>query len=183
MRRSDIIGEIARRDWLIVANIGYPSRELYASADRPGNFYMLGSMGLASSIGLGLAVCQQRPVCAIDGDGSVLMNLGALATIAHEAPAHFTLVIVDNRAYGSTGNQPTHTARGTDLAGIARSAGNAAVVRVTTRAELSRALDCRPGGASVIVADAEPGNENVAVIPLSAEQIRDRFMAHLRGGA
>ncbi len=182
MRRRDIIGHIACRDWLIVANIGYPCRELCAAADKPGNFYMLGSMGLASSIGLGLALSQPGPVCAIDGDGSVLMNLGSLATIAHQAPANFLLVIVDNRAYGSTGNQPTCTAGLTDLAAIARASGNRHVARVGTVEELERALDEHAGHAAIIIADAEPGNADAPVIPLSALEIKERFMAHVRKG-
>ena len=73
---------------LLISNIGFPSRELHAAKDRPENFYMLGSMGLASSIGLGLALglvqgLPARRVIVLDGDGSVLMNLGTLATIAH----------------------------------------------------------------------------------------------------
>ena len=182
MRRSDIIVEIAQRDWLIVANIGYPSRELFAAADHPGNFYMLGSMGLASSLGLGLAVSQPQRVCVIDGDGSVLMNLGSLATIAHHAPANFCLVIVDNKSYGSTGGQPTYTGGKTDLAAMARAAGSAQVIRVRTRAELALALDEHAGHAVVILADAEPGNQDVPIISLSPVAIKERFMAHLQKG-
>ena len=182
MLRRDIIGRIACRNWLIVANIGYPCRELFAAADRPGNFYMLGSMGLASSIGLGLALSQPGRVCAIDGDGSVLMNLGSLATMAHQAPSNFMLVIVDNRAYGSTGNQPTCTAGLTDLAAIARASGNRHVARVGTVEELDRALDAHAGHAAIIIAVAEPGNEDAPVIPLSGIEIRDRFMSHVRRG-
>jgi sulfopyruvate decarboxylase subunit beta len=182
MLRSDIIREIARRNWLIVANIGYPCRELFAAADKPGNFYMLGSMGLASSIGLGLAVGQPGPFFVIDGDGSVLMNLRSLATIAPQAPANFFLVIVDNKVYGSTGNQPTYTGGSTDLAALARDAGNKNVVRVTTAAELARALDKRGGHAAIIIADTDPGNDLVPVIPLSAIEIKERFMAHIKKG-
>jgi sulfopyruvate decarboxylase subunit beta len=182
MLRSDVISEISRRDVLIVANIGYPARELFDAADRTGNFYMLGSMGLASSIGLGLAVSQPQRVCVIDGDGSVLMNLGSLATIAHHAPDNFCLVIVDNKAYGSTGGQPTYTCGKTDLAAVARGAGNKNVVHVATIAELSRALDEHDTHAAVILADAEPGNQDVPVISLSPVEIKERFMAHLLKG-
>ena len=182
MRRSDIIQEIALRDWLIVANIGYPARELFAAADRPGNFYMLGSMGLASSIGLGLAVSQPQRVCAIDGDGSVLLNLGSLATIAHHAPDNFCLVIVDNKAYGSTGGQPTYTRGKTDIAAVACAAGNVNVIRVSTLDALARALDEHAGHAAVIVADAEPGNQDVPAVSLSPVEIKERFMAHVRKG-
>jgi len=182
MRRSDVIAEVSCRAWLIVANIGYPARELFAAADRPENFYMLGSMGLASSIGLGLAVSQAQRVCVIDGDGSVLMNLGSLATIAHHAPDNFCLVIVDNKVYGSTGGQPTYTGGKTDLAALAEAAGNKQVRRVSTKAQLARALDEHEGHASIIIADTDPGNEDVPVIPLSAVAIKERFMARLMGG-
>jgi sulfopyruvate decarboxylase subunit beta len=182
MRRSEIIEEIARRDWLIVANIGYPARELFAAADRPGNFYMLGSMGLASSLGLGLAVSQPQRVCILDGDGSVLMNLGSLATIAHHAPDNFCLIIVDNKVYGSTGGQPTYAGGKTDLAALARAAGNTQVSRVSTKSQLARALDEHSGHASIIIADTDPGNEDVPVIPLSAVAIKERFMARLMRG-
>ena len=109
---------------LLICNIGFPSRELFSVKDRPENFYMLGSMGLASSIGLGLALARpERKVMVLDGDGSVLMNLGTLATIAHHAPENYQLVILDNCCYGSTGSQPTCTHLGTDLFALAKAAG------------------------------------------------------------
>ena len=108
---------------LIIANIGFPAQELYEIQDSPKNFYMLGSMGLSSSIGLGLAQSTDQTVISIDGDGSVLMNLGSLSTIGNYGPKNFILLIVDNGAYGSTGDQPTHTSGKTDLAGVARAAG------------------------------------------------------------
>jgi len=80
MKRIDILNEVSKCDGLIVCNIGFPSRELYFLNDRPENFYMLGSMGLASSIGLGLAMSREEMVFVVDGDGSILMNLGTLST-------------------------------------------------------------------------------------------------------
>ena len=153
-----------------------PCPRLYAAADRPDNFYMLGSMGLASSVGLGLAFSQTRRVYSIEGDGSLLMNLGSLATVAHHAPENFCLVILNNKVYGRTGNQPTHTASGTDLAALASAAGNQAVAAVRTIAELRRALDERPGRSVVIIAEVEPGNAPVPVIPLAPIEIKSRFM-------
>ncbi|RME15163.1 MAG: sulfopyruvate decarboxylase subunit beta, partial [Alphaproteobacteria bacterium] len=97
------------RDELVVCNIGSPSQELHSLDDQPTNFYMLGTMGLASSIGFGLAMAQDKPVIAIDGDGSVLTNLATLATIGNNAADNFILLIVDNGSYGSTGDQPTYT--------------------------------------------------------------------------
>ena len=108
---------------LVICNLGFPSQELYEIRDRAENFYMLGSMGLSSSIGLGLSLQTSKKVVSIDGDGSVLMNLSTLSSIARFAPANYILLIVDNGSYGSTGDQPTHTSKGTSLAAIAKAAG------------------------------------------------------------
>ncbi len=177
MKRIDAIAIIAQgaesMDALLVGNIGYPSRELYAVGDRPSNFYMLGSMGLASSIGLGLALARpDRRVVAIDGDGSVLMNLGSLATIADQSPKNYLLVILDNGCYGSTGCQPTCTCRRADLARMAESAGNE-VRLAATPAELRAGLAKR----GVLVVKVEIGNADVPVIDLTPEEIIRRFMA------
>ena len=113
MIRSEVIQSIAPviRDHLVVCNIGLPSQELFMHDDQPSNFYMLGTMGLASSIGLGLALSQKAKVIAIDGDGSVLTNLGTLPTIANNTADNFILLIIDNGSYGSTGDQPTYAGR------------------------------------------------------------------------
>ena len=132
--------------------------------------------GLASSIGLGLALSQHKRVCVIDGDGSILMNLGTLVTIAHHAPDNFCLVIVDNKAYGSTGNQPTYTGEKTDLAAIAKGAGIENVVRVKNVSELSGALRKFSKESVIIIAETEKGNEPVPVIPYDPVEIKKRFM-------
>src|SRR6186997_245739 len=90
----------------IVASLGHPAYDLFAAGDRPRNFYTWGSMGLASSVGLGLALA--RPdvrVFVLDGDGSLLMNLGSLATIGLLQPANLVLVVMDNQLYATTGGQ------------------------------------------------------------------------------
>lgn len=163
---------------LTVCNIGAPSQELFALADQPSNFYMLGTMGLASSIGFGVAQAQDRPVVAIDGDGSVLTNLGSLATIANHPQDNFTLVIIDNAAYGSTGDQPTATAGRTSLAGVARACGWAKVIECEATgaaAALKGAL--ARGRMSVIVVKCAPGSPKMPVIALHPVTIRDRFVA------
>ena len=110
-------------DELIICNIGFPSRELYDIKDRDENFYMIGSMGLASSIGFGLAMARpDKDVVVIDGDGSLLMNMGSLVTIFANNPRNLTWIVIDNGAYGSTGNQDTY-AQMLDLAEIAKSVG------------------------------------------------------------
>lgn len=162
----------AARGALLICNIGYPSRELFSVYDRPENFYMLGSMGLASSIGLGLALARpERKVMVLDGDGSVLMNLGTLATIAHHGPQNFLLVILDNCCYGSTGLQPTCTGLGTDLAALARAAGVQNVRQAEQREDLAEALL----GQGVVIARVEAGNAPVPIISLSPQEIMERF--------
>jgi sulfopyruvate decarboxylase subunit beta len=165
------------QDALLISNIGYPSRELYAAKDRSMNFYMLGSMGLASSIGLGLALgLPARRVIVLDGDGSVLMNLGTLATIAHYAPENYLLVILDNCCYGSTGSQPTCTHLGTDLSVLALAAGVKFVRKVNNLDDLPPALV----GRGVMVVKVEPGNASVPAIDLSPDEIIERFMRSIR---
>jgi sulfopyruvate decarboxylase subunit beta len=177
MKRIDAIAlaaeAAAAQDALLVCNIGFPSRELFSVMDRPENFYMLGSMGLASSIGLGLALTRpDRKVIVLDGDGSVLMNLGTLATIAIHAPPNYLLVILDNCCYGSTGSQPTCTHMGTDLAAMAKSAG----VRDVRGVERAEDLPDAFLGDGVVVVKVDAGNANVPIISHSPQEIIERFM-------
>ena len=166
------------RESLVICNIGIPSQELYAIEDRPNHFYMLGSMGLCTSIALGLSLTTNKPVVALEGDGSMLMNLGTLATIGNRAPGNFSAVIIDNGSYGSTGDQPSYTADKTSLAGIALAAGCAEVVECTgkdTARHLSNAL--HSSDPTVIVAKVESGNETVPIVPLHPVVMRERFRA------
>jgi sulfopyruvate decarboxylase subunit beta len=174
MKRIEAIAAIAENagDALIICNIGFPSRELYAVRDRQENFYMLGSMGLASSIGLGLALAQpDKKVIVLEGDGAVLMNLGTLATIANFAPENYLLVILDNCCYGSTGSQPTCTHLGTDLAEMAKAAGVKDVRMAVDLDSLRQSLKDK----GVIVVKVEPGNADVPIIDLSPGDILLRF--------
>ena len=179
MIRSEILKNIAPilRDQLVVCNIGIPSQELHAIDDQPSNFYMLGTMGLSSSIGLGLALAQPKPVISIDGDGSVLTNLGTLPTIANNVADNFILLIIDNGSYGSTGDQPTYAGKKTRLEKVAEACGCENVV--TCQAEdtgkvLQAALDSRK--MTVIVCKCESGNAKHPVITMDPVVIRDRFM-------
>lgn len=120
---SRILGLIDE-DTALVAGIGNAAFELFTAGHRSENFYMLGSMGLAVPIGLGLALAQpERPVVVMEGDGSVLMNLGALSTVAREAPPNLTIVIWDNAQWQLTGGQTTATSSTTDLAAVAAGCG------------------------------------------------------------
>ena len=174
MKRMDAIIAVAEAavDSLIICNLGFPSRELFSAVDRPENFYMMGSMGLCSSIGLGLALARpHRKVISLDGDGAVLMNLGTLTTIACTAPANYLLVILDNGSYCSTGCQPTATSIKTDLAEMARGAGVQSVRRVSDPENLIDAT----GGSGVVVAQVDAGNAEVPVIGLSPKDVISRF--------
>jgi sulfopyruvate decarboxylase subunit beta len=145
--------------------------------DQPTNFYMLGTMGLASSIGLGLALAQEKKVIVIDGDGSVLTNLGTLATIANNAAGNFTLLVIDNGSYGSTGDQPTYAGRKTSLSAIATACGCDNVVECRaedTAKVLENAL--RGDRMTIIVCKCDSGNIRAPVIAMDPVAIRDRFM-------
>ncbi|WP_094226771.1 sulfopyruvate decarboxylase subunit beta [Methanolobus psychrotolerans] len=179
MKRIDAINEVAEKaketGALLIGNIGIPCKELHNVCDMQANFYMLGSMGLASSIGLGLALSRpDKKVITIEGDGSILMNMGTLATIASQEPGNYLLVIIDNGAYGSTGNQPTATSKGTDLAAVAKGAGNKRVYEADTPDNLREIL--RFVDAGVIVVKADPGNTDAPVIEMTPKEILERFM-------
>ncbi|HXJ32911.1 MAG TPA: thiamine pyrophosphate-dependent enzyme [Candidatus Eisenbacteria bacterium] len=120
-----------------VCSNGFMSRAAYGARDSDASFYMIGSMGLASSIGLGIATARpSRRVLVLDGDGNVLMNMGTLATIAVAAPTNLLHVCFDNAAHASTGGQRTISDR-VRLDAVARAAGYAWVGRVETPAELT----------------------------------------------
>jgi thiamine pyrophosphate-dependent acetolactate synthase large subunit-like protein len=167
----------AAGDAAIVSSLGHPTYDLFAAGDRPLNFYTWGSMGVASSIGLGLALAHpDRRVIVIDGDGSLLMNLGSLATIGLLQPANLVLVVVDNEAYATTGGQPTPTAHGADLAAAAR-AMRLEARTARTGQELRDALaNGRPPLAVVAkVTESAP----TVKPPLDCVLIKHRFMAAL----
>lgn len=179
MIRSDILKDIAPilRDQLVVCNIGLPSQELHMFDDQPTNFYMLGTMGLSSSIGFGLALAQKKKVISIDGDGSVLTNFGTLATIANNVADNYILLIIDNGSYGSTGDQPTYAGKKTSLTAVARACGCDNVVEVKAE-DTGKALKEAIAGdkMTIIVAKCESGNIKVPVITMDPVVIRDRFM-------
>ncbi|MEP4036312.1 sulfopyruvate decarboxylase subunit beta [Pseudophaeobacter sp.] len=179
MIRSDILKDIAPilRDQLVVCNIGLPSQELHMIDDQPSTFYMLGTMGLSSSIGFGLALAQEKKVISIDGDGSVLTNFGTLPTIANNARDNYILLIIDNGSYGSTGDQPTYAGKKTSLAAVARACGCENVVEVAAK-ETGKALQEAIVGnqMTIIVAKCKSGNIPVPVITMDPVVIRDRFM-------
>jgi len=174
---AQLIAELG--DEPIVANLGHSAYDLFATADRPANFYMWGSMGLASSIGLGLSL--SRPdlrVFIVDGDGSLLMNFGSLATIGWNGPTNLVLLVWDNGQHGTTGGQDTATAHGADIEAAARSMGIKRAATVRTVAELGAAVRRTriEAGPWVIVAKLEESMP-AAKPPLDCVFIKQRFMA------
>lgn len=167
----------------VLANLGGNTYDLFAAGDRPENFYMWGAMGSVSSIGLGLALA--RPdlrVIVLDGDGSLLMNLGSLATIGTQRPSNLVHVVFDNRMYETTGGQPTHTAKGVNLAAIARGAGLVQVREVSDLPSFVNAAQdaLREPGPWFIVATVEPA-ASTARIPRRPVYEKDRFMNSIGG--
>ena len=179
MNRFELLSLLQKtlQDNLVVCNIGLPSQELYKINDRPNYFYMLGSMGLSSSIGLGLSLAINKNVISIDGDGSVLMNMNTLATIGNRAPSNYTLLIVDNGSYGSTGDQKTFTSEKTSLKDVAIGAGCEKVIECSgeeTLENLNKAL-ADEVHSYVIISKINSGNVPIKPIPLNPITIRDRF--------
>jgi len=170
-----------KRDEAVIGGIGNANFDLWASGQRPQNFYMLGSMGLAIPIALGVAIAQpQRHVIALEGDGSLLMQLGCLATVAERSPKNLTIVVWDNGIYQITGSQPTASAAVADLVAIARGAGIANSAWAADEVDFDRlaASALKGEGPSLIAAriDSKPA---VATTDRDPVQIRERFMRGL----
>jgi sulfopyruvate decarboxylase subunit beta len=163
----------------VVSNIGVPSKELHAACDQDTNFYMLGSLGLASSIGTGLALGQKNEVIVLDGDGSILMNPNTLGSAAQEHPENLTIVAFDNSANGSTGNQPTYSSS-MDLELLAKVYGIKNTTKASTPDELLKALKAGGKGPRFIHAIILAKNADVPNIPFEPEQIKERFMVAIR---
>lgn len=179
MKRIDAIKRITGQleNELVICNIGFPSRELYAVKDLPTHFYMLGSMGMSSSIGLGLALAQERKVVALDGDGSLLMNLGSLVTIYNQDPENFILILLDNECYGSTGSQCTYAST-VNLSKITEAVGFKNIFQFKENLDLTRVL--KADGPVFVHVKVEPGNADVPVIDMEPEEIKERFMENIK---
>ena len=175
-----LVGQL-KHDEAVIGGIGNSNFDLWSAGQRPQNFYMLGSMGLAIPIALGVALAQpKRHVIALEGDGSLLMQLGCLATVATQAPKNLTMVIWDNGIYQITGGQKTASASVADLVEIARAAGIANSAWAADESEFERlfAAALKDGGPSLIAAriDDKPG---VGTTDRDPVQIRERFMRGL----
>ena len=162
---------------VIICN-GFPSREACKLADRPTHFYMIGSMGVAAAIGLGVALSKPaKKVVVLDGDGNVLMGMGTLATVGALKPKNFLHVVLDNEVYGSTGNQPTFS-RVVRLDQVAKAAGYVHVERVREREDLVYELKqmLAKDGPSMLLVKVTEQAEDVDRVPLDPREITQRFM-------
>jgi thiamine pyrophosphate-dependent acetolactate synthase large subunit-like protein len=184
MNRFDLTKRVVaqlKREEAVIGGIGNSNFDLWSTGQRPQNFYMLGSMGLTIPIALGVAIAQpQRHVIALEGDGSLLMMLGCLATVAARAPDNLTMVVWNNGMYQVTGGQPTVSGSTADLVAIARGAGLAKSAWAADEGDFERliAAALKEGGPSFIVArtDDKPG---VGATNRDPVRIRQRFMQGL----
>lgn len=164
----------------VVSNLGWPSKELFAIYHQPSNFYMLGSMGMATPIGLGMALTSSKEIVVIDGDGSLLMNPGTLATVAFFAPKNLTILAIDNSAYGSTGNQPTLTGVCVDLERVAQGFGFSNTVKISTAEQLNAVMKNQGSGPSFIHVLAKSGNKDVPNISIHYLEIKQQVQDFLK---
>ncbi|HLJ28769.1 MAG TPA: thiamine pyrophosphate-dependent enzyme [Candidatus Angelobacter sp.] len=185
MLRLDCIRSIYDRleECLVVTIMGAVAAELQSLGHRPNFFYLQHAMGLASSTGLGLALClPQQRVVVLDGDGSVLMNLGGLTTLARYRPRNLVHVVFDNESLLSVGGFPTATGTGSDLAKIAAAAGVPHTGTVNTCKEFTAAFDAalRSNDLSCIVAKVEATGPKGYVTELSLLENRFQFKQHIQ---
>lgn len=181
MNRFDVTSRLIARlkdEEAVIGGIGNTNFDLWAAGHRPQNFYMLGSMGLAFPIALGVALAQpDRRVFALEGDGSLLMQLGALSTIAALKPKNLVMIVMDNGIYQITGAQPTPAASVADIVGIATASGLARSAWAADEEDFERLVDeamsaSEPSLIAVRI-DDKPGVGTTRRDPV---QIRERFM-------
>ena len=181
MNRLELTKRLVARlenDEAVIGGIGNTNFDLWEAGQRPQNFYMLGSMGLAFPIALGVALAQpKRRVVALEGDGSLLMQFGCLSTIAALAPKNLTMVLMDNGIYQITGGQATPAAAASDLVAIARGCGISESAWASDEEDFERLVQVALSATkpTLIAAriDSEPGVGKTNRDPV---QIRERFM-------
>jgi sulfopyruvate decarboxylase subunit beta len=185
MRRLEALAAIYDRllDRVVVTIMGAVAAELQSIGHRANFFYLQHAMGLASSLGLGIALAQpERQVVVFDGDGSVLMNLGGLTTLARYRPRNLVHVVFDNESLLSVGGFPTATSTGSDLAGIAAAAGVPRTATVRTLDAFVRAFDeaLSAGDLTTLIAKVDAVGPSAYVTDLSLLENRFAFARYLR---
>jgi thiamine pyrophosphate-dependent acetolactate synthase large subunit-like protein len=184
MNRFDLTFRLVaklKKEEAVVGGIGNTNFDLWAAGHRPQNFYMLGSMGLAFPIALGVALAQpNRRVFALEGDGSLLMQVGCLTTIATLKPKNLVMVVMDNGIYQITGAQPTPAAAATDLIAVAVGCGLTNSTWAADEEDFERLIDLSLTATEPMLIgvriDDKPGTGTTRRDPV---QIRERFMLGL----
>jgi len=174
-----IVNEI--RNYPIVSANGFLSRDLFEMGEKASNFYMIGSMGLASSIGLGVALKNpKKKVYVFDGDGNILMNLGSMVTIGSIKPKNFVHIVFDNNSHDSTGGQPTNSSH-IDLGKIAKAA-QIKTYKVTTKNQIKNIISKikNESGPIFIHVKIEKGGDKSIRVDISPKKIKERFMKSLK---
>jgi sulfopyruvate decarboxylase subunit beta len=184
MRRLDALAAVYRslEDRVVVTIMGATAAELQSLCHRDNFFYLQHAMGLASSMGLGIALARpDRQVIVFDGDGSILMNLGGFTTLARYRPANLVHVVFDNESLLSVGGFPTATSTGSDLAGIARAAGVPRALTVASVDDFVRAFDeaLAARELTTIVAKVDAVGPSKYVTDLSLLENRFAFQRYL----
>ena len=171
-------------DTPIVGNLGPTSDELWHAGHRARNFYTHGAMGLCSSIALGMSLATNEKVISLDGDGSMLMNMGTIATIGRERPTNLIVIVWDNEEWGQTGHQSSHTAKGTDLERVAQSCGISKTATVSNEKDLKSVVHTalESDGPWYIVAKIQE-SEYLPVAPIEPEMTLYRFRETFVGPA
>ena len=182
MNRAALTRRLVERigdDPAVIGGIGHANFDLWAAGHRARNFYMLGSMGLAIPIALGVAIAQPgRKVFALEGDGSLLMQMGCLSTVAARAPRNLAILLLDNGTFQITGGQATPAeAAGTDLIAVARACGLHRAAWAADEVEFDRLVEVclaedGPHAIGLKLDDAPPAGQTER----DPAQIRDRFM-------
>ncbi len=168
-----------REDLAVIAGLGAPAYDLAAAGDHALNFYLWGAMGSAAMMGLGLALAKPRlRVLVMTGDGEMLMGLGSLATIGVKQPRNLSILVLDNRRYGETGMQASHTEWGVDLAGIAAASRFGVARGISSPGELDQAARWlrHDDGPVFVQAKVEPETVPRVLPTRDGNGIRLRFM-------
>ena len=183
MHRFSATGRLLKHvgDLAVVSNLGPTTDELWHAGHRDRNFYTYGSMGLCSSIALGMALSTDEKVISLDGDGSLLMNMGTIATIGRECPTNLIVIVWDNEQWAQTGYQASHTAFGTDLEKVAQSCGIDRTATARDEEELESTLlkALETDGPWFIVAKVQE-EEYLPVAPIEPELTLHRFRESFR---
>jgi sulfopyruvate decarboxylase subunit beta len=178
-----VFPDLERQGTIVVTIMGAVAAELQEIGHRPNFFYLQHAMGIASSLGLGIALSRpELRVIVFDGDGSLLMNLGGLTTLARYRPKNLVHVVFDNESLLSVGGFPTATSTGSDLAGIAKAAGVPRTATVRTIDEFTRAFSdaLSAGDLTTLVAKVEAVGPKAFVTDLSLLENRYEFQRHLK---